>query len=232
VFDDVVTPDLPVDLLINGAAGAERLPYTTRPGTRCLLGLQYFALRPVFQRRGGDRTVAPRIQKVLVTLGGDSLGLATCAAAGAAAAFPSAHLSIVLGAYDRPDGPWPRAAHVLTMPENFAELLSGTDLMLCGGGQTLYEAVACGIPAVGIRLGADQEHHLGAMARLGGCVEVTQPHGSDTLQNQLEAALAGVAPREIREMLSIRGRQLIDGLGAARIASALTEVALERPWSH
>src|SRR5262249_29781943 len=46
--DDMADRRLPVDVVVNGGAGAETLPYDRRPGTTYLLGPRYALLDPVF----------------------------------------------------------------------------------------------------------------------------------------------------------------------------------------
>ena len=48
VFDDTADRELPVDLVINGAAGAGRLAYRGDTRTRYLRGPHYLALGPEF----------------------------------------------------------------------------------------------------------------------------------------------------------------------------------------
>lgn len=76
VFDDTANRKLPVDLVINGGAGAGRLPYRGAPHTRYLLGPRYLALRPEFAE-AAPRTIHDHVQRALVTIGGADPGRLT-----------------------------------------------------------------------------------------------------------------------------------------------------------
>src|SRR5207248_405865 len=73
VFDDTANRELPVDLVINGGAGARALPYRGGPRTRYLLGPSYLALRPEFAE-AAPRTIHDNVQRALVTIGGADPG--------------------------------------------------------------------------------------------------------------------------------------------------------------
>src|SRR5262249_27343143 len=67
--DDMADRRLPVDVVVNGGAGAETLSYDREPGTTYLLGPRYALLDPVFAMTP-SRTVTERVRRVLVSLGG------------------------------------------------------------------------------------------------------------------------------------------------------------------
>ena len=68
VLDDLAEHPLPVDMVINGTAGAEHLPYAADSSVTYLLGSRYILLRPEFVN------AAPRsydgVRRILITLGG------------------------------------------------------------------------------------------------------------------------------------------------------------------
>src|SRR5947207_1023871 len=73
---------LPVDVVVNGGAGAEGLAYGHRPDTIFLLGPLYALLDPSYAAAPG-RAASDRVRRVLVCLGGGRQADATLAALGA-----------------------------------------------------------------------------------------------------------------------------------------------------
>src|SRR5687767_11390568 len=69
VIDDLANQPLPVDVVVNGALGAEQKCYDVAPHTRLLLGSQYALLRPEFSGEPDRSSVGGR-RSVLVTAGG------------------------------------------------------------------------------------------------------------------------------------------------------------------
>src|SRR5882762_7525398 len=157
VFDDTANRELPVDLVINGGAGARALPYRGGPRTRYLLGPSYLALRPEFAE-AAPRTIHDDVRRALVTLGGADPGrLVAPLVRWAIAGLGAITLDVVAGplvddvasvraAVGAVAGP----VVLHESPKHLRDLMLAADLAVTGGGQTVYELAATGTPMVAI----------------------------------------------------------------------------------
>lgn len=234
VIDDLGVRDLPVDLVIAPAASDARQPFEALPGTTVLAGLAYVILHPDFARPVLSNSGGP-IERVLLTLGGgDPGGLTVPLVDAVSQAVPTAHIDVVIGplASDRLADTIARQrarVHVHRPVATLAELIEVADLAVCGGGQTLYELAARGVPAVAVEVAENQRPNLEMLEALG-TVRVAGS-AADTFVSarvtQLVQELAADPAR--REAMSAAGRRAVDGRGAARVAEALLgRVALVR----
>lgn len=220
VFSDDPAEVPPCDIVVNGVPGAETLGYDRDSGTHYLLGAAYFPLRAGF-RDVPAKTIAPAVRTVLVTAGGEDVhGLLGTFAQAAYDSYPEAAVTAVTGGGTV--APLPARVAVRTAPPDYPRLVSGADVIVCGAGQALVEAAAAGTPAVAVLLGPDQRHQHAAVLHAGACVD----GGAWTLDRArhlevLRGALAQIGGAERRAGMSRRGRALVDGRGAARIADAI-----------
>lgn len=227
VFDDGGTTPLPGDVVVNGAPGADQRGDDREPGRRYLLGPSYFALRGAFVNAPA-KTVAETIAAVLVTVGGeDEHRRLPHLARIAAAAFPQARIIVVArGAEPSGDG-WPERCDVRHAPSNYPELVRQADVIICGGGQSLIEAAAVGTPAAALLLGNDQCRQRGAMIAAGAAAD-----GGDWRTTNADAelwgALESLRDAGSRARMSARGRALVDGRGADRLAAEILDAWQER----
>jgi len=237
VIDDLADRELPVNLVINGSAGAERLRYRGEPRTAYLLGPQYMLLRPEFVS-APVRTNADPVGRVLITVGGsDPNNLTMRLMRWTAHTLGSVRQDVVAGPlFENPEALKAEAGTLggsIVLHENrqdMRSLMLASDLALCGGGQTTYELAATGTPAIAIRTAGNQTVNLEGLSAAGSLV-----WGGDVNDADLEAkitrelkALAGDTSR--RAAMSRAGRVLVDGQGAARVARALLDLT-ETPAS-
>jgi UDP-2,4-diacetamido-2,4,6-trideoxy-beta-L-altropyranose hydrolase len=210
--DDLADRVLPVSIVVNGGWPAARLTYRTDPDTVRLLGPQYALLDPAF---GEPMTRAPAdaVRRVLVTLGGDAdtTPLLPAAVAAVRRAVPAAAIDVATV------GPTPElAGSPVTVHRGLPSLrplIASADLVVSGGGMTLYECLASGVPVVATVLADNQTLNVGEMARAGLIVAA---------ERSLEAAIVRVAgDAALRRALAARGRAAVDGRGASRAASAI-----------
>jgi UDP-2,4-diacetamido-2,4,6-trideoxy-beta-L-altropyranose hydrolase len=228
-FDDTADHVLPADVVINAAPGADAVHYEQQPGRHYLLGAAYFPLRAAF-RAAPVKTIRDVVEMVLVTVGGEDVhGLLEGFMTLAAAVCERARIVGVVGAALAATGGDRAAAsrpsdrcEVKYGPADYADLVCEADVIVCGGGQSLIEAVAAGTPAAAVLLGDDQRPQRAAVIAAGAAVD-----GGDwrlaarERDARLRDALALLRPADRRAWLSARGRSLVDGLGAERIADAI-----------
>jgi UDP-2,4-diacetamido-2,4,6-trideoxy-beta-L-altropyranose hydrolase len=231
-LDDLADRERPVGLVVNGSAGAERLAYRGASHTRYLLGPRYIPLRPEFAEPPA-REFAPGLRRVLITVGGaDPHGLTERFVHWTGRALGGVEQDVVVGPLFGTAQPLRTAARsaggpVLLHedPKEMRALMLGADLALAGGGQTTYELAATGTPAVAVRMADNQTLNLRGLAEAGALLWAGDAGDAD-LESALTDALAALAGNAARRAaMSRRGRELVDGQGAARVARAILEVA-------
>lgn len=225
VLDDFGHASLSADLVVDPAPVAG--PPRGRNGGRYLLGPRYALLRREFAAPV-RREVRRRVGRVLLILGGATPAPLTGTLARAARrALPDAQLDVVVGpAGDAPsvvaaelDGVCGVTIH--HSPESIRPLMLESDLAVTGGGVTVFELAATGTPGVGVEIAPNQAPNLAGMAQAGALVAAGRASDGN-LGAAVEKALARLAANpEERERMSRRGRELVDGRGAARVAEAI-----------
>ena len=221
---------VPSDLVIDGTI-APRCAVQGRCGT--LHGPAYAILDPMIQRiRGPAGSQTP--QRVLIALGGGhTAGLAARLARAISArvrdveirvadGFAGAHRTLALG-----------RGHWIDSKDGLALELSTASVAVVGGGVTLYEACALGVPAVAVSLTPAQAVTIRGIARrgaalVGGAVGTPETSGASQKSRSHRIAvrverLLG-APAE-RRRLAQAGRRLVDGRGVFRVAESLRRLA-------
>ena len=230
--DDLADRSLPVDVIVNGGVAAEELPYLRVPGIRLLLGPRYALLDPRYAESPASRT-EPRVARALVTLGGgrhvDDLRLVL-------AALDEALTDIDIDVAVGPGGSdarltaaartSPHRVRIHESPAGLRALIATADLAISGAGMTLYELAAMATPTVAVCMADNQRPNFEAFDRAGAALAGGRA-GETGLRVSLAAALARLsADAGLRRKLGERGRALVDGQGAARVARAISEAAV------
>lgn len=224
VVDDMASFPLSADVVVNAALGVAPPPRAA--GTRYLLGPRFALLGRAFCAPP-ERSATGEVRRVLVTLGGAASGahLAPIVAA-VRAAVPFAALDVVLGPAG--DG-WDVAERALEglgatfhfAPDPIRPLMLAADLAVSAGGVTVYELAATATPTVGLAVAANQRRNLEGLARAG-ALRLAGEAGAADLAGAVRAAVAALAvDASARFQLGLRGRELVDGLGATRVAEAI-----------
>jgi UDP-2,4-diacetamido-2,4,6-trideoxy-beta-L-altropyranose hydrolase len=231
-IDDPADRELPVHVVVNPSATADRPRYRGAGHTRYLLGPRYAMLQPEFAAGVAPRA-SEHVRRVLLTLGGGDPGRLTARLISIIAAVVDAiPVDVVVGPWFAGDAALralaagSAGAIVLhDRPTDMRALMLAADVAVSGGGQTTFELAATGTPTVAIRLADNQTYTLKTLAEAGALV-----HVGDVDDPSLDAALASaldtlVKDGERRAEMSRRARAAVDGRGAARVAEAI--VALE-----
>lgn len=230
-IDDLANRRHAVELLLdqNFSGSAEAYAGLYGPDCRTLFGPRFALLREAFRRP--PIPIRPRAQRLLVNFGGFDAAGQTHKAMLALAGLDELQVDFVAGsgnphwqamqvlAADRPN--W----HLHSYVSDFAGLLAQADLCLGAGGGTSWERAVLGVPTLCITVAGNQEANArllaeaGAHLYLGPCeqVDVEQVH------HALKLLLSNPG---LRHSLAARGRELVDGLGARRVAAALFSAVL------
>ena len=222
-FDDGGRLEMPVDVLVNGAPGADEIAYKVPPNCDRLLGPAFQIVRREFE--GAESRAYPEgVSRVLVTLGGgatDWLGPVldtiepVCSGKGIA-------LDVAVGPFSSPESAArSRWSEFHVNSDRLPTLMRSADLAISAAGQTLFELARCGTPTIAIGTGEDQRRNLQVLAAAG-AVHSAGTAGEGEWLRQLRTAFEDYLETPVRrQSLARTAAALIDGRGADRIADAV-----------
>jgi len=238
-FDDLaLSAAYHADLLVNPAPEADTYPYGDRAvGARLLLGPAYTPLRREFRSAMSDGLppISARAAVLLTFGGSDPLDLTEPVLDRALSAFPEdVQLLVVLGGYHkhrarleaRAARTAPNRIELQVNTSNMARLMLRSGLALTAGGTTLGELAALGVPPV-VAVCADNQMPAVRWASAQGLVEAVDARGEASTEIALRLVEAGAAlwrDCDRRAEIAERGRAVVDGWGAVRIAEALIDI--------
>jgi spore coat polysaccharide biosynthesis predicted glycosyltransferase SpsG len=207
---DDLRRDLAVDLLVDPSPGAR--PEWHRSARYVVAGAPYALVDPWLC----DLEAAvpgPTVERVLVAFDSDDHRVrGDEIAADLARALPRARVRLA-GASRRS----PARACAAHGAHGLGAELAAADLVVCGGGVTLLEALTLGRPAVSVCLEeADRQSVDGAAEQ--GAVIVATPAGV------VDQAVALARDPRRRAELACAARSLLDGLGASRVADEIARL--------
>lgn len=227
-FDDLGTGRTLADILIDANIPASRASEFVMPV--CYFGEQYMVMAPeIEQLHSRSKEIPVQAHKLLVSFGGsDPRNLTPWMIELLERKFRSYDITIVTGQgaaqVDAVDKLCKRCGfrhlhNISTMP---AELFAA-DIAVISGGVTLYEAAACGTPAVVLPQVKHQTQIAQRFGERGICVCPINHH-------DLHADAVSIAVSELihsqdkRRAMSAKGKEMVDGKGVKRIASILQSI--------
>ncbi len=219
----------PPGIVVNGSIYASNLSYPHEPGRSYLLGPKFIPLREEFVEVK-PRVVKERVQKILVTFGGDDAQKMTAKVRDfLLAEYTDVSLDIVIGKAFRNYDDLKRQTtarvtyhHDITV-EKILDLMNSADLAISAGGQTLHELARTGTPTIGICVADNQLRNLKgwqnqSFLKFAGC------YNDAGLVPAIKHILAAIEPKSIRERMAHQGQTASDGRGSERIAQKIMEV--------
>jgi len=233
--DDLADRPLPVDVVVNGSAAAGELPYDRTSGTLFLLGARYALLDPGYAT-APSRPARDRVGRVLICLGGGRQRDAIVPALAAVdRVLDGCVVDVAAGPFEAGWGALDVCARgarnrVVVHHGRFGlrELMLGADVAIAGAGVTLYELAATATPVVAVWMAVNQRPNLEAFARVGAAL-AGGAAGDPGLDGAIESALRCLAADgALRAAMGGRGRELVDGQGAVRVARAITRPVVSR----
>ncbi len=219
--DDLANRHYPVDLVVNHNLGAETFEIDARPETRVLAGADYALLRAQFARERASRPAAPvRPGRVLVVFGGSDPQAQTGRFVGllrADAQKLKYEVHAVLGrGVELPEG-IESGVFVHNDVSEIARLFAGMSFCFTAGGTTVLELACLGVPAAIVIVSDDQTRVAEEGERSGAFLSLGWYDGlSNEKVRETFHRLAG--DEALLEEMSRKGRDLVDGRGAARVA--------------
>ena len=232
IDDSVRLPFYEADILLNQNLGAERLEYKCNPDAGLLLGPEYALIRREFMVwRGRLHTVPDTARKILVTMGGADNGNVSLRVINALRQLKIARLEIRVVA--GPANPhikelrdaaagFPGRLELLTSVSEMGLLMAWADLAITGAGSTCWELACVGLPAVTLMLAENQRVIAEKLGAAGVVFNLGCP--GEVSLDRIAATVDALLYSSFRRLRMIqRGRALIDGKGAQRVATALSQ---------
>lgn len=193
--------------------------YAGRVPARCrmLLGPRYALLRPEFSRTG-KRQRDGKVHRVLVSMGGMDPGNETSKSIQLLKGRGVAVDVAVGEANPHRDEIARQCAQAgfefHLQPSNMAQLMAAADLAIGAGGTTTWERCCLGLPTLQVAIAPNQEAPTRALAEAG----LVTYAGRSLTEHALLQVLGN---SEMLKEQSRRVAELVDGLGARRVAAAL-----------
>lgn len=188
------------------------------PACRVLRGLAYAVIA-----RPRRRPASHDVRRVLVTLGGGSRATLTRAiVAELEQRHPRLEILVTHGRSEASTGHVGRV-RVVHAPDGLAPWLARVDVAVVGGGVSLYEAIAAGLPTVAVPVVAAQQPTIRGFARLGLTIDGARGAPSvDRVARRIADRVGAIAADgDWRHSVWRNGPRVVDGRGAERVARAI-----------
>jgi UDP-2,4-diacetamido-2,4,6-trideoxy-beta-L-altropyranose hydrolase len=195
------------------------------PSTLTLLGPKHALLRPEYQSRRQECSVRRSIAKILVAFGGadENDQTSTTVAAIAGLNIP---IDVVIGSAYQHSDRLRRVSdqhHHIAVHRNVsgvAGLMATADLAIGAGGGMTWERCCLYLPAIVVSIAANQEPSMQAM-REAGLVDYLGRAEDVDAHKIRDAVQCLIDHPETLSSMSRRSGELVDGLGAARVAHVM-----------
>jgi len=193
------------------------------PAAGTLRGLAYAVIRPPRRTRRGLQ-----VDRMLISLGGGARAALTRAVlTELVRRHPGVDMLVPQGGRDLCDRDGPARIRRVAAPDGLSAWFARVDVAVVGGGVSLYEAVAAGLPTVAVPVVPAQARTIRAFAARRLTFDAGGRRESVTAVARRVADLvdAAVADRAWRRRVQREGPRLVDGRGAQRVAHAILAVA-------
>jgi spore coat polysaccharide biosynthesis predicted glycosyltransferase SpsG len=232
-IDDTNRIEYPQGILINGGFGWKDLNYKKCTGLDYLVGPEYIFLRKEFWNVP-LKTTKETIDSVMITLGGTEIGgILGEIVCHLGRIFPNFCKHIVLGPqstdlinyFKKLNLGSTTRIEIAPNAEKIKHIMSKCDVLISGGGQTVLEALAMGLPSIIIGV-ADNQLHSIKMLENTKVIKYAGTISDQDLLNKLSSQLEDLNDKTLRRQMSVLGQKLVDGKGARRIVNKLIAKAL------
>ena len=226
------------DLVLNQNIHAAAKLYAKRKTyTHLLLGPRYAMLRRDFHGwRNWRREIPASGRKILVTMGGSDPNNLTTLVLEAIRQLPNPNLeTVVLLGGSNPHlqsvqaamGEPQQSMRLIADATNVAEWMAWADVAVAGAGTTFWEMSFLGLPGILLVLAENQAGVAAAAERLG--IACSLGEAADVSAAAIAGKLAELLDSiDKRRSQSEKGRNLVDGRGAERVAAFLSGLELRR----
>jgi len=204
------------DLAVDGSLTRSR---TSSHRGRVLAGTRFAVLDPALSRQSASPSRTPR---VLIALGGGPhKRRAQAIAETIAAASPKTEIRIA-GGFVSPSKRSTGRVRWIGSPRGLASELAKATVAVVGGGVSLYEAAAMGVPTVTVPVVKSQVPTVLAFARRRAAVGMAYTATPKAAANEVVRLLEDAS---LRRSLARRSRRIVDAQGATRVAGEVIKLA-------
>lgn len=223
LVDNLEAPSLSCNLYLHmGNYASKYREFLKNEGREALLSADYMILRTQFSD-SDERRIGTNCDNLLVTMGNsDSLALTEPICEVASGLFDKVNVVVRKSFKTVPNLERFSNVEVHRNVNNMHDLMHEADLGITTGGNTIYEFAAEGLPALVYvidRMHAEQTR----IFHKDGCL-ISMGHGSNFNPERLRETLTMLKnDSEKRRKMSEVGKKLVDGQGAARVATGLLE---------
>ncbi len=225
-IDDFAGFAITAKLVINHNAYAADLRYDVPAGTRLLLGPRYALLRRQFRETRAAAPAPAATPYLLVLIGGSDPHHWSLRLAHSLLAAVPVNILVVAGPATAGLPELQQLAqvharlHVRSQPPDLPALMAGASLAISGAGVTTYELACLGVPSLLLIVADNQRQNAAALGRLG-IAQVLGWH-ADWQADAIAARAAALLDNgSERQAMAARGRRLVDGAGAERVAEEI-----------
>lgn len=221
-IDDNKRLSYPKGIVVNGSIFADKLDYPPLEGVDYLLGSEYIPLRREFWMVP-NKIIDESVRSIMITFGGDDIRNLTAPVLEMLVEnYPDVNKKVVIGAgfkmvsviEDLVDD----KSDLIYYPD--ANIMRGvmleSDIVVSGGGQTLYELARVGVPVVAVGLALNQLHNLDYWQRTG-FIEYAGFWDDNNLISNVKDKIELLRDKDVRLFKSGKGKSFVDGRGAVRI---------------
>lgn len=234
-IDDLAKISFPSDIVINQNIYAKNLNYRSLIGkTKFLLGPKYALLREEFSNLG-KRKINEKVKNILITSGGsDSFNLTPRILKVLDRISQDFKITMVIGPFfkniaeiEKTIKEIDKKAELIYDSYRMSKIMFASDLTITGGGTTLYELAATGVPALAYCLADNQEKNIKGMSGTGTLINMGWGNKLD--KEAFRKEVSKLADRQIlRKRMSRKGQELVDGKGSWRVSKVIMGNFLER----
>ena len=216
------------DMIINGSVVEKYWNYDSLL-PEPFLGPKYMILKREFSEiNKKPRTINREAKRILVSMGGsDPSVLAPKGLNALNEVHGDFEVVLVQGAAYEDGGQLEKAKKSFSKKliirqhvENMGELMFNCDLAITSAGIIVYELACSGTPAIAMSQVDSQTDTAKAMEKNGTLIDIGS--GKAVSEEEIKKAVSALMENyELRQEMSVKGKKLVDGLGASRVMDAI-----------
>lgn len=225
-IDDNKRINYPKGIVANGNIHAGMLKYPKRDDIFYLLGPRYVPLRKEFWTTP-SKCIKKNMESAVITFGGDdSRNLTLKVLKFLVDDHPELIKNVIVGKGFRDVKRLKklkyRKTNLVYNPDTglLRDIMAGSDIAICAGGQTLYELAKVGTPAIVIGLADNQLNNI-KMWEKAGFIEYAGWWEDARTINNVSKCLNRMKRQDRRKEMVRIGKTLVDGKGARRIVQEI-----------
>ena len=219
-LDDSEARRFSADIVVRGSVVPQLRDCDSGNRAKLLLGPDFMVLNRDFQKfNRKNKKIKSKVRSILITMGGSDVNNLTPKVMCALRGLKDIKKTVIAGPVFKSIGRLKGAGDYILKYDvsNMAELMFSSDLIISGGGMSLYELACVGAPGIVLcqtnyqLLEANCFQKKGAVINLGPGRHVSEGAITSSVDDLLNK------PKK-RKMMSLAGKKLVDGRAAGRVA--------------